>query len=481
MIPLRNLSIALSSAVLALSIGCSGAVGLTGLRTEASDKWYQRANAAFATADVDEARDSVNRALAVSPKDPETRLLAGKIALARLDYAETLRLLKGLKCEDTSDEKCKKLGTEAASLRGRAFWYKGDLEAAADELEAMLNDPEVKDDWAKSVSKLARQGQGRSPFGISGSLLAQTEIVHVAENIPYFVLELEIDGERALAMVHTANAEVVLDSATRPEPSWVSMRFGDRLEVKDVPAIPQDLSGLAKELGAPIKALLGVNLLRRLNATIDYDGHQFVARSFTPPPPPDATRVPLFYFKGGGMVVRSGFGGEKGPLAALLVNTGAPYQLALDPGGWKKAGVDIEKLKPVPQAPDIKEGTVSMVRIGAFDVPQVSGYYGAQMSRDIETIEKALAPVDIDGVLGAGMLARFRCTFADGGRLLWVEDAGSLQKLVNGGVPAAPSAPAQKAPPAPAPAAPASTGAKPQNQAEPPAPAPSAPPPPKKP
>jgi hypothetical protein len=177
--------------------------------------------------------------------------------------------------------------------------------------------------------------------------------------------------------------------------------------------------------------------------------------------------------------VRSGFGGDKGPLAALLVNTGAPYQLALDPGGWKKAGIsDLDKLKPVPQAPDIKEGTVSMVRIGAFDVPQVSGYYGAQMSRDIETIEKALAPVDIDGVLGAGMLARFRCTFADGGRLLWVEDAGSLQKLVNG---VSPQAPAPAATPAPA-TAPAPTGARPQNQPEAPrTAAPVAPPAPKKP
>jgi hypothetical protein len=445
----RKLPLALSSAVLAISLGCAGANGFGTGRSEDADKWYKRSIAAFTMADVDEARDSVNRALAVSPKDPETRLLAGKIALARLDYAETLRLLKDLKCEEPTNEACKKLGTEAASLRGRALWYKGDLEAAADELEAMLNDPEVKDDWAKSVSKLARQGQGRTPFTISGSLIAQTEIVHVAENVPYFVLDVEIDGERALAMVHTANAEVVLDSATRPEPSWVSMRIGDRLEVKDVPAIPQDLSGLAKELGAPIKALLGVNLLRRLNATMDYEGHQFVARSFTPPPPPDATRVPLFYFKGGGMVVRSGFGGEKGPLAALLVNTGAPYQLALDPAGWKKAGIDVANLKAVPQAPDIKEGTVSMVRIGAFDVPQVSGYYGTQMTHDIETIEKALAPVDIDGVLGAGLLARFRCTFADGGRLLWVEDGSALQKMLNGGV--APQPAPRGAPTGPAP------------------------------
>ncbi|HVY49897.1 MAG TPA: hypothetical protein VHB21_28575, partial [Minicystis sp.] len=423
-------------------LGCSGAAGLGAGRTEAAEKWYQRANAAFAVADVEEAHDSVNRALATSPNDPETRLLAAKIALARLDFAETLRLLKGLKCDDAGDERCKKLGTEAASLRGRAYWYKGDLEPAADELEAMLNDPEVKDEWAKSVSKLARQGQGRTPFTLSGALVAQAEIVHVAPEAPYFVIQIEIDGEPALAMVHTANAEVVLDSSTRQEPSWVSLRIGDRLEVKDVPAVTQDLSGLGKELGAPVKALLGVNLLRHLNATIDYDGHQFVARSFTPPPPPDATRVPLYYFRGGGMVVKSGFGGDKGPSAALLVNTGAWYPLALDTAGWKKAGIDLASLKPIPQAPGVKEGVVPMLRVGAFDVPQVPAVFGDQMNHDIEAIEKQLTPAALDGVMGAGLLSHFRCTFGDGGRLLWIEDNTAMQRVLNQGQLAPRGAPA---------------------------------------
>ena len=39
----------------------------------------------------------------------------------------------------------------------------------------------------------------------------------------------------------------------------------------------------------------------------------------------------------------------------------------------------------------------------------------------LEEIEKAL-DVDLDGIAGAGLLAAFRCTLADGGRTLWLED-----------------------------------------------------------
>jgi hypothetical protein len=463
----------LSFAIAAVGAACSGANGLGGARSANADKFYQQAVTAYAAADMDEARDSVNRALADSPTDPETKTLAAKIALTRLDFAEAIRLLKDVKCTEEKDDACEKLSIEAASLRGRALWYKGDLEAAADELEGMLNHPGVKDEWAKSVSKLARQGAGRTPFAVSGGMLAVTEVVHVNPDVPYFVVQVEIDGEAALAMIHSANAEVVLDSTTRPDPSWVSLRFGERLEVRDVPAVSQDLSGISKELGAPVKALLGVNLLRRLNATIDYRGRQFVARTFSPPPPPDATRVPLYYFKGGGMVVRGGFGGEKGPRGALLVNTGVAYPIALDQGGWKKAGVDVGTLKPIPNARDLKEGIVPLLRFGAFDIPQVPGLFGNETSLAIESIEQTLQPVDIDGMVGAGFLSLFRCTFADGGRLLWVEDGRALEKILNRGQPAPPPA---ARPPGASPTnereLPPSPGPRAEPQAKPPAPPP---------
>ncbi len=140
----------------------------------------------FQAADVENARDAVSRALTIVPTDTEARLLAGRIALARLDYAEALRLLRGV------------AGSEAAGLRGRALWYKGDLDAAAGELEAMLDDPDVVDEWAKSIAKLARRGAGRAPFTVSRRApRGLIEMQHVSPTAPFFVVPLEIDGERS--------------------------------------------------------------------------------------------------------------------------------------------------------------------------------------------------------------------------------------------------------------------------------------------
>ncbi len=438
--------------------GCSGAATPDSSCSETADKWYRRAAQDYQIADIEEARDSVQKATALCPDD-KTRILAARIALARLDYAETLRLLK-----DTPS-------SEAAGLRGRALWYKGELDGAADQLEQLLNDPDVKDDWAKSIAKLARRGAGRTPFTISGGLLAPVEMVRVSQVAPFFVVPVEIDGESALAMVSTGTAEVVVDSSTRQEPSWVSLRFGRRLEVHDVPALPQDLSGLSKQIGAPVKALLGVNLLRHINATMDYGGAQFVARSFTPPPPPNATRVDLAYIRGGGMVLTGTIGPDKGTRASLLVDTSMTFPIALDKEGWKKAGIDAASLKVVPEDPEqkLREGVVPMVRIGAYDVPKVPGVLGAP----IEDIEKVLT-LDLDGVLGAGLLAHFRITFGDGGRLLWLEDHTVVERMLRGnGPPQGPRGegptPADQAEPAPEPAAtpapasaPAATEAKPK-------------------
>ncbi|HTN84593.1 MAG TPA: hypothetical protein VL242_12930 [Sorangium sp.] len=434
-------------------------------RPPAAEKWLARARQEFQSADIDNARDAVAKALTIVPADTDARLLAGRIALARLDYGEALRLLKGV------------AGSEAAGLRGRALWYKGDLDAAADELEAMLDDPDVVDDWAKSIAKLARRGAGRAPFTISGGLLAAVEMPHVSPAAPFFVVPVEIDGESALAMVSTGTGEVVLDSSTRKEPSWVSLRFDRRLEVNDVPALTQDLSGISKQMGAPIKALLGVNLLRHLNATIDYSGRQFVVRSFSPPAPPDATRVDLAFIKGGGMVLRSSLGPDKTVQGPLLIDTSMTFPIALDKEGWKKAGFDADGLKRVEQDPEqkLKQGVVPMLRLGALEIPKVPGVYGAPL----QAVEKQLQ-LDLDGVIGAGLLAYFRITFGDGGRLMWIEDDTAMNKVLQGGAPApadegqapaappagssgapavpqapAPQAPAIQAPPAPAPAPPA--------------------------
>ena len=404
----------LKAALLSLSIasaaplaGCSDANSPHGDRPEAADKWFKRAQKDFSEARVEEASESIKKALALAPGDPEVRLLGGRVSLAKLEYDETLRLLKGVD------------GSEAKGLRGRAFWYRGDLTSAADELEGMLNDPEVHDDWAKAISTLARRGEGRTPFSTTGGLLAAVDMAQVSPVAPYLVIPVEIDGEQALAMLSTGMAEVVVDSSSRAEPSWISLRLGERLEVNDVPALTQDLSGISKELGAPIKALLGVNLLRHLNVTIDYTGRQFVARTFAAPPPPSATRVNLYYARGGGMVLSAPLGANDSSRAALFVDSAMRFPIALDEHGWEKAGITASDLKLIPGDPEqkMKEGVVPLLKLGAFDLHQIPGVLGAP----IADIEKGLK-FDVDGIIGSPILANYRITLSDGGRVMWIED-----------------------------------------------------------
>ncbi len=377
-------------------------------RPPRAQKWFERAQLEYRSAQLDQAHDSARQALDLVPKDEQVRLLAARVALGRLEFDEVLRLLAGV---ETSP---------SLALRGRAHWYKGDIHKAADELEKLLRDPEVNDRWAKSINKLARRGVGRKPFDIEideGRLVA-VQMARVAEQAPYYIVPLEIDGEEALALVATGQSEVTIDSTTRREPSWVSLRFGHKFEVRDVPALTQDLTELSTRLRAPIRVLLGANLLRHINATIDFRGRQFVARSFVPPPPPVASSVNLFYLRGGGMVLGGSFGADSGERASFFVDSAMHQNVMLDVGGWRKIGIDANTLKPSqrPQDGAMPGGMIPLMRLGAFKLPQVPAVFGKGLAR----VEKEL-DVDIDGALGAGLLADFRLTFSDRGRVLWVE------------------------------------------------------------
>lgn len=378
------------------------------VRDPVVQKWLDRAMQSYLAADVDEAADEIDNALKQAPEDAEIKLWAARIALARLDFDEVLSVLEGVE------------GSEARGLRGRALWYAGKVEAAADELEAMLADPDVRDPWAKDIAGLARRGGGREPFRMSGSSVAMTLMERVKGTA--FVVPIEIDGEQALALIATGTPELTLDRATRSQPSWVSVRFGGRIEVKDVPARVQDLSAISRQLnGAPIKALIGVNLLRRLNATIDFGGGQFVVRNFSAPPAAGATQAPVYYLKGGGMVVRSPLRSEpNAELASLLVDTSLDLPLALDEAGWRKAGIEVSQLSPLPQDRKLKHGLVPILRLGSIDVPNVPAVFGASPGDKIAEIERGLG-VDLDGLLGSPVLSELRVTFTDDGRAMWFE------------------------------------------------------------
>jgi hypothetical protein len=416
------------------SAACGSTVGSTGpVRAPMAAQWLDRAKVSYRSGDFDDARDSARHALGVAPNDPEIRELAARIALVRLDYDEALRLTEGLESSD------------GHGIRGRAYWFTGDLEHAADELEAMLADPKVKDPWARDVAGLARRGSGRHPFQMEGGTVASIEMPRQLDRVPLGaanVVPCELDGERILALVATGSSEVLLDSNSRHEAAWVDIRF-DRVEIKDVPALSQDLSAVGRQLGVPIKALIGAQLLRHAHVTFDRRGDQFIVRRQDATAPPEASRVPLYYLRGGGMLLRATVTAKDDPPIPLLVDSSRPFPLFLQDAAWKKAGVDLQTLVPLPETPTVKRGLVPVLRVGGFDLsgmPAIEGGDFADLANGLD--------VDLGGVVGADLLSFFRVTFADGGRFMWIEPDPTLLRP-DQPAPAAPSsqaAPAQQAP-----------------------------------
>ncbi len=400
-------------------------------------KWFDRANASYHQGDMDDAQLAVENAIRVDSKRPEVRLLAAQVALSRLEFDRAVQLTEGMTSAD------------AGAVRGRALWYAGRVSEAADVLETLTADPEVHDSWAVDIAKVARRGIGRKPFSISGGLLAVSEMPRVGRSL---LVPLELDGEPALALVATGVSETVVDATAGSEPKWVSLRFGERVEVRDVPALTKDLSTYSRQLNAPIKVLLGVNLLRRLRPTFDVLGEQFVVRSFDPPPPPAATLVPVSYLRGGGIMVKGLFGSqESGTSGALLIDTALDFPLALDEGGWQKAGKKVKELAPVPGQRGLAQGIVPMLTLGALSIPEIPALSGIPLAE----IEKPTG-VDLAGIIGAGLLAPFRVTMVDGGRTLWLEPMPMQWTGEEPGPESSEPAPTgQQSPAAPAPPAPA--------------------------
>jgi hypothetical protein len=267
---------------------------------------------------------------------------------------------------------------------------------------------------------------------------------------PALVVPCELEGERILALVATAMGELMIDSSNRKEPAWVNLRFGDKLEVKDVPALTTDLSNISRQLGAPIKALIGVNALRHMHVTFDRRGSQFVVRKAEPAAPPDASKVPLFYVRGGGMMMRAAVSNKDEGHALLFVDSSAFYPLALDDAMLKQSGANLSTFESQPGAPPAwKMGMLPYFKLGTLDLPQVPAMQGAPLGEYKNNFD-----VDLQGVVGAGLLSAFRVTFGEDGRWLWLEVDPSLMGPQGGGQGAPQQGPAAPGGAGPAPAAP---------------------------
>ena len=117
------------------------------------------------------------------------------------------------------------------------------------------------------------------------------------------------------------------------------------------------------------------------------------------------------------MLVRGGFGTGNATIpASFIIDTSMDFPMALDEGGWKKAGKKLSDLQPIPGSKGMSQGQVPLFTFGTLEIPDVPALSGVP----IQEIERPVE-MDLDGIIGAGMLAPFRVTLADEGRAMWLE------------------------------------------------------------
>jgi hypothetical protein len=83
--------------------------------------------------------------------------------------------------------------------------------------------------------------------------------------------------------------------------------------------------------------------------------------------------------------------------------------------------VDVKSLVSMPDTPTVKRGMVPMFRMGGFDLAKMPALGGIDLGELTSGLD-----VDLEGVVGADLLAFFRVTFADDGRFMWIEPDPTL-------------------------------------------------------
>jgi hypothetical protein len=83
-------------------------------------------------------------------------------------------------------------------------------------------------------------------------------------------------------------------------------------------------------------------------------------------------------------------------------------------------------MRPLPGAPQgITFEMLKNVKIGTLEIPELPGVNGVALA----PLEEKLG-VDLDGVVGSGLLSAFRVTLVDGGRTMWLEDHQTIEETL---------------------------------------------------
>jgi len=398
---LSGLGFALGLAMTSTACGASAASGVVSpAEPEDIASLSSRARAALEGGDLEAAWRASSRALDLSADDASAQDVAARVALARGDDEGAVRVLR------------RATAPVLVRLRARARFRRGELAAAAEDL-ASVEDRDPVDGWAVAVLPIARAGSGMELYRLEG---AGETVLPFVPDVPVPVVAIVIDGRTVNALVATSADLTILDDGVRE-----SSGIADRLElggvsVQRVPVLVRDLDEVSSQVGVPLGAVLGIDLLLRLGATLDGRERRLVLRRERDDGPMAGAAIPFVTLGGTFLAVRAEVDGRTS--GWLTVDSAGLFPVAVSDVTTAHLRWTADDVTTVPGAPSgrVMLGRIRSLRMAEVelaDLPALTGLVPAELPD--------LAGVPVAGMLGSALWMQLRITLDPRDRSIHVE------------------------------------------------------------
>ena len=340
------------ASLIALLIAACGAPAIRAESGGDAPRLTAEAAEAWSALDPGRAALLAERALEAGAGDDAREIAArAYLALGQLDRAE--RALAGVN------------DPVLLRLRARAQMGRGRWADAAASLDAARARERTEGPWTQSVLGAVRAARdARAPYAIEG---ARGELGFEPYALP--VVRVRAGALETLALIGTGADLVVADPSVRAGSGTLDELELGGLRVRDVPYVTRSLADVREALGAEIGLVLGLDLLMRLNATIDGPGRRLVLAA-EPPAREPAASVPFFTPGAAFLVVPVRAGEAEG---WMTVDTGGLFPVALAPGADAHLGLEELEWQRVGAATMAVAPALGMGTLVVEEIPVVRG------------------------------------------------------------------------------------------------------------
>jgi hypothetical protein len=364
-------------------------------------RWTGRGERSYAEGDFVRAAEAFDRALQADESMPRARAGKARTLVTLGKAAEAAALLEGV--DDPA----------ARALRATAL-YLADDPAAASLLEALAPEKGL----AKEALAVVRALRGRRAHRVDGRRTS----IPLLTQLPLPAVPAAADGVSLHMLVDTGAFATVLDRAVarrlRIEGSAgvIGQLDLEGIAVHDVPVVVRDLTDLSRGLGGSVTGVIGMQLLSRLHATIDYPSGWLLLRADAPDVEAGAgTRLPYFLVDGQYLTVRGR--ANDAPEGAYLVSGGGTFAVALSDDGLRAAGRDAGALTR--EGDGFARYALARLRLGSLEITEIPAVHFVFPERlSTET------GVRFQGVLSHAFLAQWRVTFDSEAHTMVLERGG---------------------------------------------------------